>query len=155
MSQPLRIKFDKVVKQHRSHNPTQAVLNDPQSPGLYGIQALKDREKERVRDTSWEWELAAFMTCVTSFAALVIVLSFRNGNPPPNFPLGITLNTVVAIFSTVLKTAMLYCAAEAISQSKWIWFRRKAQPLSDVEIYDQASRGPWGALMMLSRIHWR
>ncbi|KAL8846811.1 MAG: hypothetical protein Q9221_008119 [Calogaya cf. arnoldii] len=43
---------------------------------------------------------------------------------------------------------MLYCAAEAISQSKWIWFYRQPQRLSDVELYDQASRGPWGALAM-------
>ncbi|KAL8924374.1 MAG: hypothetical protein Q9172_002721 [Xanthocarpia lactea] len=54
-----------------------------------------------------------------------------------------------------MKTTVLYCAAEVISQSKWIWFYRRPQRLSDVELYDQASRGPWGALSMLWRVRWK
>ncbi|KAL8903342.1 MAG: hypothetical protein Q9171_007436 [Xanthocarpia ochracea] len=54
-----------------------------------------------------------------------------------------------------MKTTMLYCAAEAVSQSKWIWFHRRPRRLIDIELYDQASRGPWGALTMLKRVRCR
>lgn len=54
-----------------------------------------------------------------------------------------------------MKTTILFCAAEIISQSKWIWFHRQPQWLSDVGLYDQASRGPSGALSMLWHIRWR
>ncbi|KAL8938751.1 MAG: hypothetical protein Q9216_003723 [Gyalolechia sp. 2 TL-2023] len=40
-------------------------------------------------------------------------------------------------------------------KSKWIWFHRQPQWLSDVELYDQASRGLRGALSMLWHIRWR
>ncbi|KAL8948334.1 MAG: hypothetical protein Q9222_005472 [Ikaeria aurantiellina] len=54
-----------------------------------------------------------------------------------------------------MKTSMLYCVAEAISQSKWLWLRERTRHLSDIELYDQASRGPWGSFVMVSRVRWR
>lgn len=36
-----------------------------------------------------------------------------------------------------------------ISQLKWIWFSRRSQSLADVEIYDRASRGPWGSFLLI------
>lgn len=104
---------------------------------------------------TWLWELLALIICIASLLAIIVTVSIRHGRPPPIFPLGITINAVVAIYSTIMKTTMVYCAAEAVSQSKWIWFGQEARNLSDVELYDQASRGPWGALIMLWRVRWR
>lgn len=116
------------------------------------------RYKKALRSTTREsgkWEIAALTICITSYLAIVVVASTRHGKPPPIFPLGVTLNAVVAIFSTLMKTTMLYCASDAISQSKWLWLRRRARSLADVEVYDQASRGPWGALTILRNLRWR
>ena len=102
---------------------------------------------------SWLWELAALAICTTSLLAMIAVVSISRGNPPHIFPLGIGLNALIAIFSTIMKTTMLFCTAESISQSKWIWFRQSRR-LSDVQLYDEASRGLWGALMILGGIRW-
>ncbi|KAL8788418.1 MAG: hypothetical protein Q9195_007297 [Heterodermia aff. obscurata] len=44
--------------------------------------------------------------------------------------------------------------AAVISQLKWLHFRdsRNPQQLYDLHRYDQASRGPWGSLLLLT--HW-
>lgn len=115
----------------------------------------RQQNHDRGRCILLRLELAALLKCVSSLFAIIIVASTRHGKPLPTYPLGITFNAAVAIFSTILKTTMLYCAAEAISQSKWIWFYRQPQRLADMEMYDQASRGPWGSLVMIARIRWR
>lgn len=129
-------------------------IHDRSSETLPILPRHKKAQGFRAGDQSWRWELVALTTCVTSLLAIMITVSIRHGKPPPSFPLGNTLNAVVPIFSTITKTTMLYCAAKAISQSKWIWLRRKALRLSDIELYDQASRGPCGSLTILARVHW-
>ncbi|RYN99288.1 hypothetical protein AA0120_g1698 [Alternaria tenuissima] len=44
--------------------------------------------------------------------------------------------------------------SEAISQLKWIWFQEEAA-LWDFQLFDAASRGPWGATMLLIRTRCR
>ena len=70
--------------------------------------------------------------------------SLHPSSPIPNRPYSMTINSLIAVFSTIMKSAMLLCAAECISQSKWIWFRANEIALTDIEVYDIASRGPWG-----------
>lgn len=42
----------------------------------------------------------------------------------------------------------------AISQTQWTWFLRE-RPLHDFQVFDQASRSPWGALVLLRRVGYR
>ncbi|KAL8782737.1 MAG: hypothetical protein Q9213_005161 [Squamulea squamosa] len=116
---------------------------------------LEKARNVRKKNGSWAWEVAALMMSITSLLAIIIVAGSSHGKVLPLYPLGITLNAAISIFSTIMKTTMLYCAAEAINQSKWIWLHRQPQRLSDIELYDQASRGPWGSLTMLWRVRWK
>ncbi|ERF76803.1 hypothetical protein EPUS_07983 [Endocarpon pusillum Z07020] len=49
---------------------------------------------------------------------------------------------------------MLLVATEGLSQLKWRWFDQN-RPLKDLLRYDDASRGPWGALMLLGWLRGR
>jgi len=85
---------------------------------------------------------------------IVGVLLVFDDQPLPRLPLQVTLNTFVALFSTMSKAAFMLPIAEAISQCKWNWFRTD-RPLSDFETFDEASRGFWGSLALLFRVRWR
>lgn len=102
----------------------------------------------------WLWELCATMTSLISFLAIILILRLHEGRPLPDRPFSITINSLVSIFATIMKAAMLVPIAEGISQSKWLWFQQH-HALQDIEIYDRASRGPWGALKMVFNIKWR
>lgn len=90
--------------------------------------------------------------------AIILILFIYNGHPVLDLPRIITVNSILAIFSTSMTAALSVPLALSISQAKWNWFHDDqdgVKPLSDLEVYDQASRGPWGALVMLGKIRWR
>lgn len=61
------------------------------------------------------------------------------------------LNSILSISATVSKSSLLMANAAAMSQLKWIRLgsRSKRHRLYDIQLYDDASRGPWGSLMLL------
>ena len=82
---------------------------------------------------------------------IVGVLWFYDGKKQPEYLLtGITLNAYVSVFAAVSKAALILPVSEAIRQLKWVRFQNEA-PLWDLQLYDAASRGPWGAFMLLIR----
>ena len=99
-------------------------------------------------DVIWLPEIISFLFAVVAFLAIVILLAVRKDKPLPNWPSLIGINSLVAIFSSVLRVALLFPVAECVSELKWIWFANP-QPVSDFDRFDSASRGPWGALKLL------
>ena len=92
----------------------------------------------------WIGEICAMVVGLLSLMANILILYIHQGSPLPNRPYSMTINSMIAVSSTIMKSAMLLCAAECISQSKWIWFRANEIALTDIEVYDIASRSPWG-----------
>ena len=110
--------------------------------------------KPRLKTYWWIKELSALLVSILSFLCIVLTLRIHEGRPLPDWPLSITINSLVSVFSTVMGMTLLVPLTEGISQAKWHWFVNY-HPLSDMEVYDQGSRGPWGALKMLWKIRWR
>ena len=102
----------------------------------------------------WIKELSALLISLLSLLCIILTLRIYDGRPLPKWPLSITINSMVSIFSTIMGMTLLVPLTEGISQAKWLWFRNY-HPLSDMEVYDRGSRGPWGALEMLWIVRWR
>lgn len=80
---------------------------------------------------------------------IVAVLKSYDGQPMPQWPLGITLNAFLAFFTSVAKLAMLIPVVEGLGQLRWLWFARKARKLADFELFEQACRGAYGSIKLL------
>lgn len=102
----------------------------------------------------WLWELCSLLCSVISLVAIVLVLRLHEGRPLPQWPFSITINSLVSVFATIFSATISVPVAEGISQAKWQWFQQY-HTLEDIEVYDRASRGPWGAVKMLWSIRWR
>jgi hypothetical protein len=102
----------------------------------------------RVILKSWWPEIVSCVISIASAMALVLVLMHFRDRPLPNWPLGLTLNTLIAFLATLSRSTFIIPANESVSQSKWLWFR-EARPLKDFQTFDEASRGPWGSLKLL------
>jgi hypothetical protein len=61
----------------------------------------------------------------------------------------ISPNTLISIFAAISKTALLVAVADCIGQLKWIRFEQRPHLLKELEVYDAATRGPWGSLKLL------
>lgn len=120
------------------------------------------------------WTLEA-LSCSLSAGALVTVIAVLiayDGQPIPQWPHYITLNSLIAVFTAIFKASMMMpvaegkvskmfcnpervtkeiCEVPGISELKWSWFRNP-RSLMDLDKMDSASRGPWGALCLLMRM---
>jgi hypothetical protein len=97
----------------------------------------------------WWWELLSWTVSFACVAAIVGVLWYYDGRRQPEYLItGITLNAYVAVFAAISKAALILPVSEAIGQLKWMWFQDEAA-LWDFQLFDAASRGPWGATMLL------
>ncbi|KAH9908155.1 hypothetical protein F4778DRAFT_798137 [Xylariomycetidae sp. FL2044] len=113
------------------------------------------RQRHPWSDT-WLWELSAIMFSCACFIASLVLLAQYNQKPIPRFSYGITLNALVSVFMTFSKSALLVAVAGAMSQLKWRWYQISeggGRPLLDTQLFDDASRGPWGSLVLLFTPH--
>ncbi|KAF6222142.1 hypothetical protein HO133_001228 [Letharia lupina] len=63
------------------------------------------------------------------------------------------INSVISFFATIAKLSITSAVGASISQSKWLWYRQdEPRPLKDLQLFDDASRGPWGAVSLLMNI---
>lgn len=101
---------------------------------------------------TWFWEIVSITFSAACFIAICSVLLGYDQKAMPNFPTGLTLNTIVSILATASKSALLCMVGTSIGQLKWIWFQGgKKRPVYDLQSFDDASRGPWGSVMVLLR----
>jgi hypothetical protein len=98
---------------------------------------------------TWTFEILALAVAIGAVAAIIGVVFRYNGRALPDWPHDITLNALIALLATFANATISVCLASGISQAKWIRFKQGAAPLSDVEIFDEASRGTWGSLKLL------
>ncbi|GAP87529.1 putative DUF3176 domain protein [Rosellinia necatrix] len=102
----------------------------------------------------WWFEIICILLGLGAFALIVAVLAWFDQRSLPNWPSQITLNTFVAFFTTLGKAAFMCVVPKAISQSQWTWFH-SGRPLYDLHVFDQASRGAYGSLLLLYRLRFR
>ena len=123
------------------------------------------------------WTISCLLSCV-ALAAIVLTLALHAGRSMPQWPNLISINSLVAIFTAIMKAALLLPVTEGviishvavkakvprpnlcfvlteylgISQLKWLSFDNP-RPLINLEHFDAASHGPWGSFLMLYRAH--
>ncbi|KAL8842161.1 MAG: hypothetical protein Q9176_002854 [Flavoplaca citrina] len=98
----------------------------------------------------WLWELIEACTSLAALAVIIIILFIYDGSSLPDWPSVFTINSVISFLSTISKLSIVAAASAAISQCKWLWYRQ-AEPrrLQDLQLFDDASRGPLGAIQLL------
>ena len=86
---------------------------------------------------------------ILCFLAIVCLLRGYDQKASPTFKQGITLNSIISVLSAASKSSMIYAVTASIGQLKWNWFYTKRERLQHIQLFDDASRGPWGSMIML------
>jgi hypothetical protein len=100
--------------------------------------------------SSWIWQLET-LCCFLIIGAMVgtfATISSLDQKPLPQWPKHLSVNTLIAVYGVIIKAAAGFIIAEGISHIKWTNLKQP-QTLDRFERHDQASRGPWGALLLL------
>ncbi|KAI1370652.1 hypothetical protein F4677DRAFT_346819 [Hypoxylon crocopeplum] len=99
----------------------------------------------------WWWEIASSIVSIIAMSLIIVILCKIHDRPAASWTLPITPNSLVAICTTIGKSAMLVSVASCISQLKWRHYTQGPRPLDHLQAFDDASRGPWGSLTLLVR----
>ncbi|KAH4054783.1 hypothetical protein HBH70_046080 [Parastagonospora nodorum] len=101
----------------------------------------------------WLFEILSVALSALCIGAIVAILAILNNHPLGKWPPGLT---IVNVLSKVASATLILPISEAIGQLKWSWFYgAKARDAFDFEIFDKASRGAWGSLLLLCRTRGR
>jgi hypothetical protein len=100
----------------------------------------------------WLWEIFSWTISAICFSAIGLILClYDNQVVPARWPLGITLNAYISVLSAIAKYSLAVPVDEALGQLRWLYFAKtgETRKLIDFERFDDATRGPWGALALL------
>jgi len=97
---------------------------------------------------TWRLEIGSLSLAIGILIAIYVTLGHYSDQDVPEWPLSLNLNSLIAIYSTVLRALLIFPVAEVISQEKWFWFQRP-RPLRDLDAFDLGSRGLWGCIKLL------
>ncbi|KAI0466553.1 hypothetical protein F4859DRAFT_507332 [Xylaria cf. heliscus] len=102
---------------------------------------------DRLND-GWAPEIFSQVCSLLFLLALIILLSRLDGRPLSTWTIAVSPNAVVAILSIASKASLIYALGQTLSQLKWLHLTKKPNSLEDLQHYDDASRGPLGAIRM-------
>ncbi|ORY69038.1 uncharacterized protein BCR38DRAFT_472446 [Pseudomassariella vexata] len=113
------------------------------------------REKHPVLRWGWIWEALSVTASFGCMVAVMVILIKMQEQPLSDWAFFISLNATIAIFITAAKSMLLLSVAACISQCKWTHFKASARKLHELDLFEEASRGPLGSLVLLFRVRWR
>lgn len=118
--------------------------DDPEAPEL-----RQSRQKKTILQLWWS-ELSCTIISAASFVAMVVVLHAYVDQPMSHWKFAISLNSVIAILAAVFKASLAVPLTEGLSHLKWVWYTASTKrPLSDIDVFDKASRDPLGSLRLV------
>ena len=97
----------------------------------------------------WLPEIICGLLSIACLAIIVAVLKTYAGRGLADWPLSISLNTVITFLTAICQVALSVPLTEGLSQLKWNSFARGEKPLADFQTFEDAKRGPLGCAMFL------
>lgn len=145
--------------------PSQQLTTDsdlersPMHQNPSGAHSLKDSTPKTLRARAlnpfgrW-WEFGAIAVSLLSMSLIAAILVAMNGKSLVAWKLPMQINSMIALCSTIARSASLPILAEGLSQLKWNHFEKGASTMDRLQAFDDASRGPWGAVMVFVKMKW-
>ncbi|KAG9526836.1 hypothetical protein KCV07_g325, partial [Aureobasidium melanogenum] len=99
---------------------------------------------------SWWREILAIMLSIASLLSTAGVLFAYQNQPLSSWKFRYLPNTVVSQLITISRSALMLSTASCVSQIFWLHIKEKPRALSELQAFDDASRGPAGAIAMLA-----
>ncbi|KIW64220.1 hypothetical protein PV04_09171 [Phialophora macrospora] len=122
-----------------------------------GTEARRPRYKDlyaSVRglwQNGWLKEILSWTAAILIFTATIVVLVIFDGKRLPELAGGLTLNGLISILTTMMKTSLALCLSGPLGQLKWNWFSQAPRPLDDMRTFDRA-RTEGGILRMIRKL---
>ncbi|KAK4446721.1 hypothetical protein QBC34DRAFT_304568 [Podospora aff. communis PSN243] len=101
---------------------------------------------------NWWWEIGAAFVSAVCMGLILVILTLADGIALEAWKLPIQPNSLISVFTTIGKSALMVPLAGCLSQLAWQHFASEPRSLDHIRVFDDASRGPWGAMELLAVI---
>jgi hypothetical protein len=98
---------------------------------------------------NWWWEIGAAFVSAVCMGLILVILTLADGIALEAWKLPIQPNSLISVFTTIGKSALMVTLAGCLSQLAWQHFASEPRSLDHIRVFDDASRGPWGAMELL------
>ncbi|KIW00387.1 uncharacterized protein PV09_08096 [Verruconis gallopava] len=114
-------------------------------------------KEEPLKDRLWLFEVFSWLLCTLGLVAIAIILSVTQDKPVPSWTahnrhtgvkFTVTINSVISLFSTLVKSTLLIPVVASLHQLKWIWFKDE-RPLAHIKMFEGAGKGPLGSVILI------
>ena len=129
----------------------------PESMGVDRGQSAISNQKHSARQFRegvviwWEEVLACFVSVAAIVATFATFYHYQN-TPSTAWPQSISINALLSVYLLLLRVGVAAILATGLARQKWNWFGSE-RPLYDIALFDEATRGAYGSLILLQRIH--
>jgi hypothetical protein len=123
-------------------------LTDPKARTAELRSSTQPRARDRPMLLEWWEEILSVSVAIVCTALSIAVLAYMNGRSLSDWKLDLQPNTLIALFATITRAALIYPLAECLGYLKWRHFERP-RTLAHLQTFDAASRGPLGAIKYL------
>lgn len=100
-------------------------------------------------------EILSLIVAVFCFGVIVITLVIHHQKPLPQWPLDITINSLLSVFSQISQWSLAVPITECIGQLKFLWAKKERRLLTDFVAFQEATKGPWQSVVLLKRLRMR
>ncbi|KAK4105368.1 hypothetical protein N658DRAFT_416829 [Parathielavia hyrcaniae] len=99
----------------------------------------------------WLPELVCCCLSIACLVVIVVLLKTYDGRRLADWPLSVSLNTLIAFLAAICQAALTVPLTEGLSQLKWNSFARGEKPLAELQTFEDAKRGPVGSAVLLCK----
>ena len=153
---PLRPGMDEITSPElgRSTSPdlTKEVLEYRGRPLSRQSMTPSTMSRTHIHRYTWWFEFLSLVTSAAAIVATFAILRLFDRKPIPHWATagsGLSLNSILSVFSTMSRASLLVPIDRSIGQLYWLAIARRGRRLAEAEMYNQASRGPHGAIRLL------
>ncbi|KAL2847777.1 hypothetical protein BJY01DRAFT_234169 [Aspergillus pseudoustus] len=136
----------------------QKALNEPSNVSEIGSDpqgATPDYKRHPFYSPSeWLLESISAFLALGLLIGIAIIFWYMDNKPLDDWTGRVSLNATISILTTACTTLLMHSVSSFIGQSKWLHFKSAPRKLSHLEIFDGASRGVWGSILLLANIPW-
>ncbi len=100
----------------------------------------------------WIWEILTLALSLGLIIAIAVILAEYDGKPTTHWNAIINFNAVLAFLSTLLRSMLVLVVTQIISQRKWDWLRGTRRSLTDLQQFENGSRGSYGAFFLIPKV---
>ncbi|CAN9085882.1 unnamed protein product [Alternaria alternata] len=136
---------------HERDTPSPSASDDKDKRSLDLIQRLEKKLAEYNASQNifkrWLFEIVSWLVSAACMGAIVGIYISISGKEMAQSE---RLLTMANLLGKVASASLIVPTSEALGQLKWHWFHQ-SKAMWDFEVFDKASRGAWGATLLLFR----